>query len=67
MRLSLAPLTVEEVLAALLQAPPPPAERKAPKKRKMKGSVLPWAGFWDLPYAIFIGSWTGKGFGFYWP
>jgi hypothetical protein len=33
----LAPLSVDEALAAMLQTPPPPAEKKAPKKPTKKG------------------------------
>jgi hypothetical protein len=40
--ISLAPLSVDEVLAALLRTPPPPAEvpgtRKTVKKKRKKGA-----------------------------
>jgi hypothetical protein len=36
-RLSLAPLSVDEALAAMLKTPPP-TEKKAPKKRIQKGA-----------------------------
>ena len=34
--LSLAPLTVDEVLSAMLHTPPPPSEKKEPKKKGNK-------------------------------
>ena len=34
--LSLAPLTVDEALGALLQTPPPPAEKNEPKAKRLK-------------------------------
>jgi hypothetical protein len=34
--LSLAPLSVDEALAALLKTPPPPSEKKEPKKQTKK-------------------------------
>jgi hypothetical protein len=36
--LSLAPLSVDEALDALLKVPPPPAEKKEPKTRTKKGT-----------------------------
>jgi hypothetical protein len=34
--LSLHPLSIDEVLGALLKTPPPPSEKKEPKKRARK-------------------------------